>query len=498
RGEAPELDIQACEGRLVPPPRKKQRQSRKKKDGAAGPPAAVVPPIVEEEEVQEEKVVQEEVAAQEEVVAPAAPAAETAKETAPDAPAPAASPSVPGPPPPPPPPLPQDPCQQRSAWRAIFHRKMTHHRNLRSADPLWEYHRFWHTLTREEKGLSDLLKKPLHQLEGGSENLEGDDVVLSIATVWAAYNHRRGGHGRRRMALVIDSLLLQMRYAVTDDAAYELGMKPVGDGAGGRNDLLVPIIFASEPLSPDSTPDEIQFVHPKAPQSPAGPPSPPPPPPPPTDQQQGEQRPIWVPPVAGHILLGVASATLTATGHHITLTTYDSVPNYMPHARILRAARRVIRRCGWLGSDALGNCANLSLPGAPTITYGKTNRVRVPRQVSPDSCGIHTILNAWILLLGLPGIQHRARYGTTVLHKEEENDEEAFMKQALEVVNLALGGWMDARTIQAFLCGFGFVECVAGPPGVEEEAGWVDDVGMARMTAGLLQSVLDESREEMN
>lgn len=168
----------------------------------------------------------------------------------------------------------------------------------------------------------------------------------------------------------------------------------------------------------------------------------------------------------------------------------------MPHARILRATRRVIRRCGWLGSDALGNCANLSLPGAPTITYGKTNRVRVPRQVIPDSCGIHTILNAWILLLGLPGIQHRARYSTTALHKEEENDELVFMKQALEVLNLVLGGWMDARTTQAFLCGFGFVECIAGPPGVEEEAGWVDDVGMARMTAGLLQSVLDEARDE--
>lgn len=89
------------------------------------------------------------------------------------------------------------------------------------------------------------------------------------------------------MALIIGSLLLQMQHAVTDDEAYALGMKPVGDGPGGRNHLLVPIIFASEPLSLDGMPDEIQFVHPKAPQSPVAPPSPPPPPPPPTDQQQG-------------------------------------------------------------------------------------------------------------------------------------------------------------------------------------------------------------------
>ncbi|KAI4253664.1 MAG: hypothetical protein LQ352_003552 [Teloschistes flavicans] len=47
----------------------------------------------------------------------------------------------------------------------------------------------------------------------------------------------------------------------------------------------------------------------------------------------------------------------------------------------------------------------------------------------------------------------------------DASDEEAFMARALEVLNLALAGQMEARTIQAFLSGYGFCEVGGGGVG---------------------------------
>ncbi|KAI4199715.1 MAG: hypothetical protein LQ350_004437 [Teloschistes chrysophthalmus] len=573
---AQEEEVPAVAAAPPPPPapakKATAKKQGKKKAAATGPPAAAVAPAVEEE------------ATQEDVPAPPAATA-TAPETAPDAPAPAPPkkpkklpqpkkkgkkknvaaaagpapaavapavekeaaqedvPAAPAPPPPPPPPAPphQDHRRHRAAWRRLFAHKMNHHRSIRSADPLWEYHRFWHNYTWEGfQKAHDIRKPPVHQIRS-TENLEGENIILAIASVWAAYNHR--GHGKP-FAFVDYNQLSLMRFALSDEAAADDNLLPAVDAAGGRNDLLVPLIFSRDEYdSPSTTPHELQLEHPKSPTPPPRSSSssssislsdlpfdesaPPPPPAPPkkapaTHEEEQPKTPRWNSPKPGHILLGVASLTPStsirnpiAPGHHITLTTYDSLPGYMPASRIHRAIMRVVRRSHWPPPlpphpHPPSNPTNPpTKPTKPPPTHLTLIPHPVPPQISPDSCGIHTILNAWILLLGLPSLPPpfppsvpQARYQRPRSREEGgQGEEERFMRTALEVVNLALGGWMDGRTLQAFLVGWGCVSCLGGPPtgdgegGGEGEGGWlVDDVEMKRMAVGILEGVLEEGR----
>ncbi len=67
------------------------------------------------------------------------------------------------------------------------------------------------------------------------------------------------------------------------------------------------------------------------------------------------------------------------------------------------------------------------------------------------SCGLYTILNAWALILGIP-IQHQD------LWTPGRNAHERFVKAGLEIVNLAMTGFISSRTIQAFMNVRGYSE----------------------------------------
>ncbi|KAL8955158.1 MAG: hypothetical protein Q9183_006767, partial [Haloplaca sp. 2 TL-2023] len=94
----------------------------------------------------------------------------------------------------------------------------------------------------------------------------------------------------------------------------------------------------------------------------------------------------------------------------------------------------------------------------------------VPHQDTPLTCGIHTILNGWVYMMGLPAINqghriyHHARNG----RDGEEREEAWFMGQAREVINLALAGHMDTLTIQAFMNVMGFCKLQAPEDAVKE------------------------------
>ncbi|KAL8659396.1 MAG: hypothetical protein Q9202_007145 [Teloschistes flavicans] len=471
RGERPDLDLETCETRMLHPA-PKRRQTKK----AAGLPVVALPPAAPSED-------KTQAAGQGTAPAAAAPTAPASTPAPAPAPAATAGEEAAVDPHPDPPPSPEEQRQRRSRWRAIFERKMRHHRRLRDADPLWEYHRFWKGLDGREKARRGITKEPLHQVDTAA-NLEGADIVLGIASVWHAYNRR--GHGRR-MAFVDDGQLQQARYAVDDNAAYDQDMQPAVDAP---HDLLIPLVFVMDPVSPPSTPNEIQYVHQPAVVKPSTPPPPPPPPPPPSSSssapKSGPEEKKWTPPQPGHILLAIASSA-AADRHQIAVTTYDSCPGYIPAARIARAVARVVRRTGWLGLDEFGNPRNMT--HEPPLVYhpAAATAIPVPRQQTADTCGVHTILNAWVRLLGLRELRAHEPH--------DASDEEAFMARALEVLNLALAGQMEARTIQAFLSGCGF--CELGDGGEPDDAaGWVDDVKMERMTVGMLTEVVGVAWEQ--
>lgn len=79
----------------------------------------------------------------------------------------------------------------------------------------------------------------------------------------------------------------------------------------------------------------------------------------------------------------------------------------------------------------------------------------VPQQIGEsNACGLYVIFNAWAVMLGIePNIKRstqRGGYGT----------DREFLVQGLAIVNLALAGFMDSRTIMAFLNYYGYTEVV--------------------------------------
>lgn len=70
----------------------------------------------------------------------------------------------------------------------------------------------------------------------------------------------------------------------------------------------------------------------------------------------------------------------------------------------------------------------------------KPKYVRVAQQLDDVTCGHHTILNAWILALGLtPNVQPRTGSGTT------------FISNLCQLINIALAGLLDWKTLVAWL-----------------------------------------------
>ena len=145
----------------------------------------------------------------------------------------------------------------------------------------------------------------------------------------------------------------------------------------------------------------------------------------------------------GHLLLCVAELV---NEHPMTvrLEIYDSRPDKVPKETIKQHGRRIIVESGWLGVNASTN----------PVVY--TRSVSVPSQVvGANACGLHVILNAWSVMLGIPIHPHPLRRGRVEGQKNNAKDRE-FLHYGHEIINLALGGFMDSPTIQAYLNFFNY------------------------------------------
>lgn len=290
---------------------------------------------------------------------------------------------------------PEDPSTAKT-WQEILDRGLARHRHSKG------------TRKKTSRGGA---KEPL--FIKGFSNLTDDEVVTAIATVWEGLRR----HGRKYAYAGLDIF-----------ASAGTGGEPLeGFGVvGGQNAFIMPLLINSE------------------------------------RSHQGKKiRPKHNKP-AGHLLLGVAeleSRDEPIQKQTVRIRYFDSLPGSVSSQDIENAAIGTVRRSNWLGTDASNQ------PISPK-SYARTD-IPVPWQ--PDgtnACGIYLILNAWAYMLHIPihpGRDRRQNFNLDVFTDTDEFletdvvlESDFFLLQALEIINLALSGNMDSRTIQAFLNVYGY------------------------------------------
>ncbi|KAL8993220.1 MAG: hypothetical protein Q9188_007383 [Gyalolechia gomerana] len=298
-----------------------------------------------------------------------------------------------------------------------------------------------------------------------TSDLLGDEVVSAIASLWRTIDHELGRgfaiHDYFNYFLVRGDLLNAKGYRERIPAAVH-----------GPNDLLIPITFNSFHQSPpnsatikktlDTTDEDWQQTNEKAKVK---------------KTQAGEVG------RDGHILFALAQ---TRDENMVNVKLFDSCPGYIAKNRIMKAVSRTVQKIGWLGMDQEGWAIELE----DELTVVEENELSVPMQEGIQTCGIYTILNAWMVMLGLPALNQRRReyYGSRTSGQQEAND---FLNQALEMINCALAGHMDLETIQAFFNWFGY--CQLQDP-EDAEVRLARGYLTARMNARILNDILDEER----
>ena len=174
----------------------------------------------------------------------------------------------------------------------------------------------------------------------------------------------------------------------------------------------------------------------------------------------------------GHLLLGVAMVT----GDGVRIHIIDSSPGIVPQEEIREKARDFLTKSGWAGLDELHNpTRNEDIPVIfPTV----------PRQVrGSNSCGLHVIFNAWAVMLKILLTPDFPGQGL---------DSAGFLERGLEIVNLALAGFMDSETIRAFMRVYGY----SREQDLRDPAEDFVPVNAVRMTAVKLNLAVRQQRDQ--
>ena len=315
---------------------------------------------------------------------------------------------------------------------------------------------------------------------GGWEDLLSEEVVLCIATVWDAVVTK-----------------LKRPFAFNEDNAYHLVRSDFEDGKGfrekvvaavhGPNDLLIPILMDGHYISPPNSagfppgqnPNKEEDLHEKED---------------PNEDEDPNKQTVQPPKAVGsngHIMLAIAQLIRkdAIAGDQVRMIVMDSRPGTKSDERISNNVSKTVRRIGWLGMDREGHQSeNRDFP--PRVT--QTHNIPVPHQVSINSCGIHTVLNAWGYMLRLPALNNMkrsvsSRYTTEGQLAEEES---RFIEDAIKMINLALAGHMDLHTIQAFFNYYGFCQLQDPISSTEKQ----ENITTTMMNRYILLEILDRQR----
>lgn len=144
----------------------------------------------------------------------------------------------------------------------------------------------------------------------------------------------------------------------------------------------------------------------------------------------------------GHWIFAVA--TFDKKENRVTVRHFNSA-NWTRSKGIERAAEGAVRFSGWLGLRPTG--AGSSPEPVPfTGTFDHLFE-SVPQQENGRDCGLHVIMSAWATLLNIP-------IGTGRPFAElrkRAHPRDRFYQEGQRVIDCALAGCMNMRTIQAFL-----------------------------------------------
>ncbi|KAL8726135.1 MAG: hypothetical protein Q9166_006892 [cf. Caloplaca sp. 2 TL-2023] len=289
--------------------------------------------------------------------------------------------------------------------------------------------------------------------------LPGDSVLFAIASVWRTMKEAK----HQCFSLNSFSMYQLARWKKRGDQTK------IAPAILGPNDLLIPMTFDTHYQSPPNSGNKDALEKGASTEGP----------PPKQDKPEGDGQYVGK---GGHTILVVARRT---TEDSLSIRIMDSCPRVVDRFRIINSVRRTIQFIGWLGGMDDHGLA-VELPNVPNI---EVDELDVVFQRSADSCGVHAILNAWIHMIGLPALNQMDRI--PIIRTSDGKAEEArFMNSAVEIINLAMAGYMDLRTIQAFFNHFGF--CQLQDPEID----CVDEDRTTMMQSSELNRILGEERDE--
>ncbi|KAI4176704.1 MAG: hypothetical protein LQ346_007837 [Caloplaca aetnensis] len=240
------------------------------------------------------------------------------------------------------------------------------------------------------------------------------------------------------------------------------------------HDLLIPLVLHDEHASPPNSAKKHEPYEPSENPTTAKKPKPKPKPPK-TAAEKEEDAKKEAEGAKGHIVFAAARNLPHDTTGVETLI-MDSYPGIISRARIERSAARTVSEIGWRAMNTNGTAPKLATE--PTFTH---QDVAVPHQEGFNTCGMYTIFNAWVYMLHLPPLNRRARYYPGGGGRRPGLDASMFLNDGRAMINLALRGRMDYRTIQAFFNYYGY--CELQDP---------DDAGIA-LSAGARTSFMTEA-----
>lgn len=145
----------------------------------------------------------------------------------------------------------------------------------------------------------------------------------------------------------------------------------------------------------------------------------------------------------GHWVLGIA--TFDEEVNRVDIRVLNSASRLGTNA-IFRAAEAVCRLSGWLGLKKSTGTSGMLEPIPFTGTFKHIEDI-VPQQKDGVHCGLHVVMSAWATMLNIPICPNK---------NFDEHSSRRFYHDGRRVINCALAGRMDTRTIQALLNAHGF------------------------------------------
>ena len=147
----------------------------------------------------------------------------------------------------------------------------------------------------------------------------------------------------------------------------------------------------------------------------------------------------------GHLVLAVAKRSSSGS-KDIRIVVRDSLVGHVNKDVVRLKASTIAKGSSWIGHNDEGNPASQN-PEHP-FSYSFVDRIVPQQPKASNSCGLSTILNAWAVMLGIPTHQE--------VKRRSGRSSKDYLIDGLEIVNLALSGFMDSRTIQAWMNVYGF------------------------------------------